>query len=309
MSDEPKKPTEPEELPGDTAEAEGGAPEGESAEKPDTQAASESPDAEAPVEEPEQDAEAKAAAEAETKAKAEAAAKAKAEAAAKAKAAKEAAEAAKMPWEKLPVAPADEDATEDPLVQALRSAHGEAIEEAFLCGGDLRVHVSREQIAPVCAQLKVELGYKLIEDLCGVHYPAREGAEFEVVYHFFNLDENRRLRLKVVVAEGETVPSVAEIYLGANWMEREAYDMYGIRFEGHPDMTRILLWEGFNGYPLRKDFPVEGIDTGSAIYPEYYEESAGPVTGTGTGWRPQPPPEPEPEPEPEGDGAADGGEG
>ena len=74
--------------------------------------------------------------------------------------------------------------------------------------------------------------------------------------------------------------------------------MYGIRFSNHPDMTRILLWEGFNGYPLRKDFPVEGIDTGSAIYPEYYEEGQGPISGTGTGWKP---------PKAEGEAGADAG--
>jgi NADH-quinone oxidoreductase subunit C len=311
MTDEPNKPTEPEDPPEDAQKADGEAAGDKTPETTEERAASESRQDEAPVAgegsdeaaaEPEEDAEAKAAAEAEAKAKAEAAAKAKAEAAAKAKAAKEAAEAAKPPWEKLPVAPTDEDASGDPLVELLRSAHGEAIEEAFVCGGDLRVQVSRGQIATVCQQLNNELGYRLIEDLCGVHYPAREGAEFEVVYHFFNIREGRRLRLKVVAAEGESVPTIATIYLGANWMEREAYDMYGIRFDGHPDMTRILLWEGFNGYPLRKDFPVEGIDTGSAIYPEYYEESAGPVVGTGTGWKPQPPPEPEPEPAEEGEG-------
>ena len=66
-------------------------------------------------------------------------------------------------------------------------------------------------------------------------------------------------------ASATPVPTVATVWVGANWPEREAYDMYGIRFEGHPDMTRILLWEGFNGFPLRKEFPVEGIDTGAAI--------------------------------------------
>jgi NADH-quinone oxidoreductase subunit C len=82
------------------------------------------------------------------------------------------------------------------------------------------------------------------------------------------------------------VPSVVPIWRGANWPEREVFDMYGLRFADHSDMTRILMWEGFNGHPLRKDFPIEGIDTGAAIYPEYYEESAGPVVGTGTGWKP-----------------------
>lgn len=291
MTDEPKKPGESDDLPGDAGKVEAEKPAEKAEASPSEPPASEPAAADAePAAEEGPSAEEEAAA----KAKAEAAAKAKAEAAAKAKAAKAAAEAAKEPWEKLPVAPVDEDASEDSLVERLRAAHGDAIEEAFICDGDLRVQVRRDQIAAVCGQLKGDLGYALIEDLCGVHYPAREGSEFEVVYHFFNLDESRRVRLKVVVPEGETVPTVAEIYLGANWMEREAYDMYGIRFEGHPDMTRILLWEGFNGFPLRKDFPVEGIDTGSAIYPEYYDESAGPVTGTGTGWKPQPPPEPEP---------------
>lgn len=239
------------------------------------------------------------------KAKAEAAAKAKAEAAAKAKAAKEAAEAAKPPWEKLPVIPGDEDASEDPLVVALREVHGDAIEEAFTCAGDLRVIVAREAIAQVCESLKSKLGFAVAEDLCGVHYPGREEGEFEVVYHLFNIAEGRRVRLKVRAGEDDAVPTTVGVYQGMNWLEREAYDMYGIRFEGHPDMTRILMWEGFNGYPLRKDFPVEGIDTGSAIYPEYYEESAGPVIGTGTGWKPAPPPAP-PEPEPEA--AAEGEE-
>ena len=280
MSDEPKKPGE-DELP---AADQGGEA---------------TPADEAPAE---VDAEAEAAA----KAKAAAEAKAKAEAAAAAKAAKEAEEAAKPPWEKLPVAPENEDASDDPLVAALREAHGEAIEGAFACGGDLRIHVARTAIADVCRSVKSDHGYEMAEDLCGVHYPEREGREFEVVYHVYNIAENRRLRLKVTAAEGESVPTAALVYQGMNWLEREAYDMYGIHFEGHPDMTRILLWEGFNGHPLRKDFPVEGIDTGSAIYPEYYDQTAGPVTGTGTGWKPQPPPAPEPEDQGEAAGAEEG---
>lgn len=299
MSDEPKKPSEDDPTAGERS--------GEKTPPPaeaDRAAADVGAPERAPEGTPESEPDAAAA---EVKAKAEAEAKAKAEAAAKAKAAREAAEAAKPPWEKLPVAPEDEDASKDPLVVALRKAHGEAIEGAFVCDGDLRVHVERSAIADVCRSVKTEHGYKMVEDLCGVHYPDREGGEFEVVYHVFNINENRRLRLKVIAGEGESVPTSALVYRGMNWLEREAYDMYGIRFEGHPDMTRILLWEGFNGHPLRKDFPVEGIDTGSAIYPEYYDESTGPVIGTGTGWRPQPPAEPS---EPEGTtGPAEEGEG
>jgi len=219
-------------------------------------------------------------------AKAAAAAQAKAEAAAK----KAAIEAAKPPWEKDPIAPEWIEAEEDPLVQALRSVHEEALQSTRTFAGDLVLEVTRGEIRDVCRTLKEEQGYTLLVDLLGAHFPEREDEPFEVVYILYSLEANRRVRLKVRTAEEIEIPSVTPVFAGANWPEREAYDMYGIAFGQHPDMTRILLWEGFNGYPLRKDFPVEGIDTGAAIYPEYYEETAGPVAGTGSGWRPPEPP-------------------
>jgi NADH-quinone oxidoreductase subunit C len=79
-----------------------------------------------------------------------------------------------------------------------------------------------------------------------------------------------------MVAEDESIASVTGVWKTANWMEREVYDMFGIIFEGHPGLERILTWEGFNGHPLRKDFPVEGIDTGAAIYPDTYPPGGGP---------------------------------
>ena len=226
-------------------------------------------------------------AKAEAEAKAKAAAEAKAKAAAEAKAKKAAEEAAKPPWERDPAAPAVVDASEDELVTALP----EGVEQATKRADELVLEISRLQIAEVCRALS-DRGYHLLVDICGADYPEREAGRFEVIYHVYSIDENQRLRLKVKVPEGEEVPSVCSVWRGADWCEREIYDMYGVRFSEHPDMTRILLWEGFNGYPLRKDFPVEGIDTGSAIYPEYYEEEAGPVIGTGTGWKPPDPPEP-----------------
>jgi NADH-quinone oxidoreductase subunit C len=240
------------------------------------------------------DAEAKA----EAEAKKRAAVEAKARAAAEAKAKKEAEEAAKPIWERDPAPPTSRDASEDEFVLALSGAHDAAVEGATQRGDELTLDVARDRIAEVCATVKKEHGYHLLVDICGVDYPDREDARFEVVYHVYSIEKNHRLRLKVRVAEDVEVPTVTTVWRGADWCEREAYDMYGIRFSGHPDMTRILLWEGFNGYPLRKDFPIEGIDTGAAIYPEYYEEEAGPVTGIGTGWKPPQPPEPEPEPEP-----------
>ena len=133
--------------------------------------------------------------------------------------------------------------------------------------------------------------FTYLVDVCGADYPKRE-PRFDVVYHAYSFEANRRIRLRVKTDEATPVPTVCRVWRTANWSEREVYDMYGVRFADHPDMTRILLWEGFNGYPLRKDFPVEGIDTGSAIYPEYYQETAGPVAGTGTGWKPAKPPAP-----------------
>jgi NADH/F420H2 dehydrogenase subunit C len=150
---------------------------------------------------------------------------------------------------------------------------------------DLILEVERSGLCEVCASLRHQHGFGLLVDICGADYPQREEERFEVVYHVYSLETNRRVRLKVRVPEGEEVPSVISVWRGADWCEREIYDMFGIVFSDHPDMTRILTWEGFNGHPLRKDFPVEGIDTGAAIYPERYEVDAGPIAGTGTGWK------------------------
>lgn len=215
-----------------------------------------------------------------------AAAKAKAEAAAKAKAAKEAAEAAKPPWQRDPATP-EWDEADDAIAEGVREAHGEAIVWARTFAGDLVLMVERAALRDVARTLHDDHGFDLLLDICGADYGEREeAARFEVVVHLLNLDTARRVRLKVEVDDGESVPSLVPLWRGANWPERETWDMYGIAFDDHPDMTRILMWEGFNGHPLRKDFPVEGIDTGTAIYPEYYEETAGPVIGTGTGWKP-----------------------
>jgi len=201
-------------------------------------------------------------------------------------------------WEKDPVAPEWQDGASDPLTVALKDEFGDAIESARSFAGDLTFQVRRDAIAQVAASLKERHKFTYLIDIAGADYPKRE-PRFDVVYQLHTFEANRRIRLKVATDEATPVPTVCGVWRAANWLEREVYDMYGVRFEGHPDMTRILLWEGFNGFPLRKDFPVEGIDTGSAIYPEYYQETAGPVAGTGTGWKPPKPPAP-PEP-PAGD--------
>jgi len=235
------------------------------------------------------DAEAEAAAKAAVDAKAAAAA-AKAQALAEA-------EAAKEPWERDPVAPGWQEAEGDPLAEALKSSFGAGVTAARTFADELVFDIKSEAIQAVGKSLKEEHGFALLVDICGAHYPDREEAPFEVVYHLYNLEQAHRIRLKVGTREGIDVPSVVGVWKGANWPEREIYDMYGVRFSEHPDMTRILMWEGFNGYPLRKDFPVEGVDTGAAIYPESYGSETGPVAGTGTGWKPPKSPEEEPAPE------------
>ena len=251
-----------------------------------------------PPQEPESE-EAKAAAKAAALEKAKAAAAAKKAAAAAAgggeapaaeKPAKkqEAEDPDKPAWEKDPVSPGWQDGSADPLAEALKEEFGDAIESARVFAGDLTFQVRRDAVAAVCDALKNRHQFTYLVDLCGADYPKRD-PRFDVVYQLHSFAANRRIRLRVMTDEATPVPTVSSVWRAANWPEREVYDMFGVRFEGHPDMTRILLWEGFNGHPLRKDFPVEGIDTGSAIYPEYYEEGAGPVAGSGTGWKPAKP--------------------
>jgi NADH-quinone oxidoreductase subunit C/D len=114
----------------------------------------------------------------------------------------------------------------------------------------------RSCIVQACELLKNKHGFRFLVDICGVDWPERE-ERFEVVYHLFNDSKNKRLRLKVGVPQDCAVPSVVGVWRGANWLERETFDMFGIRFEGHPDLRRILTHHDFEGYPLRKDYPAD----------------------------------------------------
>lgn len=210
--------------------------------------------------------------------------------------------AEKPAWERDPIVPDWREADDDPLAAALRDALPEAIRSARTFAGDLTLDVERERLADVARELKIKHGFSLIVDLCGADFPDR-APRFDVVVHLASAAPGRDyrvVRLKVQTDEATPVPTLTGVYRGANWPEREVFDMFGVRFEGHPELTRILTWDGFNGHPLRKEFPVEGIDTGAAIYPEHYGPTTGPVAGTGTGWKPPKPTVPSP---------ADGGEG
>jgi NADH-quinone oxidoreductase subunit C len=102
-----------------------------------------------------------------------------------------------------------------------------------------------------------ECQFTILIDICGVDYPSRP-RRFDVVYHLLSIAKNRRIRIKIETEETAPVPSVVSVHPGANWFEREAFDMYGILFTDHPDLRRILTDYGFTGYPLRKDFPLTG---------------------------------------------------
>lgn len=187
----------------------------------------------------------------------------------------------KPPWEERPVPPELKDAREHPLVKEIAAVLPDVVLEAFEFAGQVTLTVPRERIAEVCRACKDRLDYKFLVDLTAVDWKERPEGRFDVVYWMHRFTDSARLRLKVKVADGVAVASVTGVWKVANWMEREAFDMFGIYFADHPNLERILTWEGFSGHPLRKDFPIEGIDTGAAIYPDVYPPGGGPVAGEG----------------------------
>jgi len=185
----------------------------------------------------------------------------------------------KPPWEEKPVPPVSRDAREHSLVAELARAVPGAITEAVELAGQVTVVVPPEKLGEVCRACKDGLAFTFLVDLTAVDWKDRPEGRFDVVYWMHRFTDSCRLRLKVRIADGTELPSVTSVWKTANWMEREVFDMFGIYFGGHPNLERILTWEGFNGHPLRKDFPVEGVDTGAAIYPDVYPPGGGPAKG------------------------------
>lgn len=172
--------------------------------------------------------------------------------------------------------PVAADASQKPLVLGLAAAVPGAVLSAKEFVGETTVDVALDKLLDACRHLKNESFIYLV-DLTAVDWKDRQ-PRFDVVYYLHSFRKgNERIRLKVKVAEGEACPSATAVFETSNWMEREVFDLFGITFANHPDLRRILTWEGFNGHPLRKDFPVEGIDTGAAIYPDRYPEGGGPA--------------------------------
>ncbi len=146
---------------------------------------------------------------------------------------------------------------------ALQREHAEWINEIVDAYGEVTIIVPRDNIAAVCTFLKTsaDTRFDFLADVCGVDRGPEEEPRFEVNYHLFSTTKFHRLRLKVLLHEEDLhVPTVTTVWRTANWHERETYDLFGVVFDGHPDLRRILLPEDWQGHALRKDFPLRGYE-------------------------------------------------
>ena len=152
---------------------------------------------------------------------------------------------------------------ESALVGALRGAHPECVGEVIQAFGETTIVVPREHIVAACGFYKTTPGleFNLLADICGADRGPEDDPRFEVNYHLFSTKRYHRLRLKVLLNQEDThVPTVTGVWRTANWHERETFDMFGVIFDGHPDLRRILLPDDWQGHALRKDFPLRGYE-------------------------------------------------
>lgn len=145
------------------------------------------------------------------------------------------------------------------LAEHIVEAQPHAVKSAQVVRDELVIEADRDQIEALVRFLREDArcAFESMIDIAGVDYPGR-AQRFEVVYHFLSMRMNQRARVKIHTDEATPVPSISEVFPNANWYEREVFDMYGVTFSGHPDLRRILTDYGFEGYPLRKDFPLTG---------------------------------------------------
>jgi NADH-quinone oxidoreductase subunit C len=148
----------------------------------------------------------------------------------------------------------------DALGQQIAAALPGAVRDITIAHGELTITIEASEIIRVLRYLKddPQTGFEQLIDICGVDWPARP-KRFDVVYHLLSLRRNVRVRVKLETDETTPVASAVDVYLTANWFERETFDMYGIPFSDHPDLRRLLTDYGFSGHPLRKDFPLTGF--------------------------------------------------
>ena len=136
----------------------------------------------------------------------------------------------------------------------------DAIEKVVVDRGELTLHVKREKLVEVCMVLRDKLRFEMCLGVNGVHYPDQSGRELHAVYPLLSITHNRRMRIEVSCPDSDPhIPSVVEVWAGNNWHERETYDMFGIIFDGHPALTRILMPDDWQGHPQRKDYALNGI--------------------------------------------------
>lgn len=152
------------------------------------------------------------------------------------------AEMPSAPWEGL-------------VATSLRERFGDSVRKTQLLGGQKLAIVAIESVADILEMLKDEHGFDYLVDVTAVHWPKKD-KQFEVTWILYSFASNSRVRLKAELAEGAKVPSATRLYNSANWLEREAYDMFGIEFENHPDPRRILMPDEWEGFPLRKEYGI-----------------------------------------------------
>ena len=152
--------------------------------------------------------------------------------------------------------------TDDPFIDRIKQRFEGALTEAVATLGQQIIRIKRDSLVELCRFLHddEEFPFDMCSDLTAVHWPERAGQEFDIVLMLYSVPKNRMLRVKTSIADQESCPSVTSIWEGADWMEREVYDMFGVKFEGHPDLRRILLPPDWPGHPLRKEYPVEYRD-------------------------------------------------
>jgi NADH-quinone oxidoreductase subunit C len=158
--------------------------------------------------------------------------------------------------------PGGVDPEENIAVQKLRAAMPDVIEEVSSFRDQVTIRVFKDRIVEACMFLRDTPGleFDFLTDLTAVDYPSRP-KRFDVVLHLYSMTQNHMVRVKAGVGENETIPSVWPVWKTANWQERECFDMFGVVFTGHPDLRRILLPEDWEGFPLRKDYPLGGYGT------------------------------------------------
>ena len=143
------------------------------------------------------------------------------------------------------------------IIDELKAAIGDSFLEFKDAVGEVSITVRRESIVEVLRTLRDRFEYQQLMEIAGVDYPQRP-ERFEVVYHLLSVTKNHRIRVRVITDEDKPVPTVTGLWPVAGWLEREVFDMFGVLFEGNPDLRRILTDYGFRGHPLRKDFPLSG---------------------------------------------------